>query len=125
MPLLVVGNKIDLLNEEPNFGNREIIYISSKDESNIEALKQKLVGTVLEGKTELDTSILTNARHVEALQKANKALDDVLQGIEQQASGELLALDIRQALHALGEITGEITTDDLLGNIFSKFCIGK
>ncbi|PSR02993.1 MAG: tRNA uridine-5-carboxymethylaminomethyl(34) synthesis GTPase MnmE, partial [Bacteroidetes bacterium SW_11_45_7] len=60
-----------------------------------------------------------------ALQKANHALDNVLEGMDNQISGELLALDIRESLQHLGEITGDITTDDLLENIFSKFCIGK
>jgi len=64
-------------------------------------------------------------RHYESLQETRKALNDVATGVEQSVSNDLLALDIRQALHHLGEITGEITTEDLLDNIFSKFCIGK
>ena len=70
-------------------------------------------------------TIVTNIRHIEALTNAQSALDDVMRGIDNAISGDLLAQDIRMALHHLGEITGQITTDDLLGNIFSKFCIGK
>jgi tRNA modification GTPase len=69
--------------------------------------------------------IITNLRHYEALQHANEALQLVLNGIDMQITGELLAFDIRKALFHLGEITGDVTTDDLLANIFSKFCIGK
>ena len=70
-------------------------------------------------------TVVTNLRHYESLYNAQKSLEDVVNGISEGISGDLLAMDIRQALHYLGEITGEITTDDLLGNIFSKFCIGK
>jgi len=69
--------------------------------------------------------VVTNVRHYEALSKANKSLLKVLEGLDNNITGDFLAMDIRQALHHLGEITGEITTDDLLDNIFSKFCIGK
>jgi tRNA modification GTPase len=69
--------------------------------------------------------VVSNLRHFEALQQASNALEQVLQAINLQMSGELLSLDIRKAIFHLGEITGEITTEDLLGNIFSKFCIGK
>jgi tRNA modification GTPase len=70
-------------------------------------------------------SIVTNVRHLEALRKTSSDLDEVLTGLEKNITHELLAQDIRHALFHLGEITGEITTEDLLGNIFSKFCIGK
>jgi len=68
---------------------------------------------------------VTNLRHYESLQETRKALNDVSKSIEQSVTNDLLALDIRTALYRLGEITGEITTEDLLENIFSKFCIGK
>ena len=70
-------------------------------------------------------TVVTNLRHFESLLKTRQALDDVLAGIANEVTNDFLALDIRGALHHLGEITGDITTDDLLGNIFSKFCIGK
>jgi len=72
-----------------------------------------------------DQTLVTNLRHYQSLKETQQALGDVLGGIEKAVSNDLLALDIRTALHHLGEITGEITTDDLLENIFSKFCIGK
>ena len=68
---------------------------------------------------------MSNYRHYEALSKAYEALMKVTEGLAVNITGDFLAMDIRQSLHYLGEITGEITTDDLLGNIFSKFCIGK
>ena len=68
---------------------------------------------------------MTNSRHLQALRKCDESLERAMQGLENQTPGDLLAMDIRQALFYLGEITGEVTTDDLLGNIFSKFCIGK
>lgn len=68
---------------------------------------------------------ITNARHYQSLSNTQNALHDVLRGLDNQISNDFLAQDIRQSLHFLGEITGEITTDDLLANIFSKFCIGK
>ena len=69
--------------------------------------------------------VVTNIRHFNALSKTNESLTAVLTGLGNDITGDFLAIDIRRALHHLGEITGEITTDDLLGNIFSKFCIGK
>lgn len=70
-------------------------------------------------------SIVTNLRHYEALVKTQESLEAALHALENQITGDFVAMDIRRALYHLGEITGEITTDDLLGNIFSKFCIGK
>ncbi len=88
-------------------------------------LKNKIIEKVnLEGYKTGDT-VVTNLRHYESLYNANISLQDVSKGIDTDVSGDLLAMDIRQALYYLGEITGEITSDDLLGNIFSKFCIGK
>jgi tRNA modification GTPase len=69
--------------------------------------------------------VVTNARHVDALRKAKAALEDARKAIDLGISGELLAIDLRRAQHHLGEITGRITTDDLLGSIFGRFCIGK
>jgi tRNA modification GTPase len=68
---------------------------------------------------------VTNIRHYQNLLQTNEALQRVLDGMEQGITGDFLAMDIRQSLHFLGEITGAITTEDLLANIFSKFCIGK
>ena len=68
---------------------------------------------------------MTNARHVEALAHARQALEDARAGLGQGVSGDLLAIDLRRAQHHLGEITGRITPDDVLGSIFGRFCIGK
>ena len=102
-----------------------ITYISSKNQVNIDELKKQLLEKTFSKNINLESTIVTNARHFEALQNALTALDEVNNGMEMQISGELLALDIKRSLQFLGEITGEITTDDLLGNIFGKFCIGK
>ena len=91
----------------------------------LEELKERLLDHV---RNKLDNGsdiIVSNARHVEALEKVDAALSTVLTGMDQGLPGDLLAIDIRKALHYLGEVTGEVTTDDLLGTIFSRFCIGK
>lgn len=129
IPYLLVGNKKDelektILNEfEESFA--EMILISASREENIDELKTALLKLIHLDQFKTGDTIVTNMRHIESLTNTQKALDDVLVGIHRQVSGDFLAMDIRQALHHLGEITGEITTDDLLGNIFSKFCIGK
>ena len=81
--------------------------------------------TTQTGKSIHDTNIVTNVRHYEALTHARASLEDVKKGLRDGISGDLVALDIRQSLHYLGEITGEVSTDDLLDSIFSNFCIGK
>jgi tRNA modification GTPase len=101
-----------------------LIPISSRLHLGIDLLRDRLTEIVKKDQVKNDI-IITNLRHYEALQHAASSLENVLQGIDIQASGELLALDIRKALFHLSEITGEVTTDDLLANIFSKFCIGK
>ncbi len=129
IPWLLVGNKTDkiaptiLASYKAAFP--EMICISASTESNIDALKEALMTTIRLEKFRTGDTVITNIRHIESLTGTLTALEDVLAGIEKQASGDFLAMDIRQALHHLGEITGEITTDDLLANIFSKFCIGK
>jgi tRNA modification GTPase len=131
VPLIVIGNKIDLNGQadeqsyQEKFGLNNALFVSSKDGNNIEKLGEQLLATVQKDENEKEDVIVSNARHTEALQKADQALDNVLEGMDNQISGELLALDIRESLQHLGEITGDITTDDLLENIFSKFCIGK
>ena len=86
---------------------------------------QHLAELVNTGALSNQQTVVSNSRHFEALTKALEALNEVQKGMDQDISSDLLAIDIRQALHHLGEITGEITNDELLGNIFSKFCIGK
>ncbi len=132
LKIILVANKMDLnpftkpeqytSNIVPN---EQIVSASAINHMNIEHLKEKLYEVALAHALNSESTIVSNIRHFEALQKSQQALDDVLQGIENQVSGELLALDIRMALEYLGTITGEVTTEDLLGNIFSNFCIGK
>jgi tRNA modification GTPase len=126
--LILVGNKIDLaidqaIQADPAF--KEVLFISAKNKQNIlaleNALNQKVVGDALNK----EGTIVTNARHVASLKKLMLALNDIETGLIQNVTGDLLALDIRQALHYLGTITGEITNEDQLDFIFSKFCIGK
>ncbi|MFC4231236.1 tRNA uridine-5-carboxymethylaminomethyl(34) synthesis GTPase MnmE [Parasediminibacterium paludis] len=125
---LLVGNKIDAATDNLQiqfnaFGN--VLFISAKDHINIDYLKKKLVEIAVGGNINTEATIITNARHHEALQQLATSLNDIRDGLNHQISGDLLALDIRQSLHYLGLITGEITNDDQLDFIFSKFCIGK
>ena len=84
-----------------------------------------MVGAVLEGTTQAESTIVTNARHYHALKEVQKSLDDIKAGMDNMLPGDLLALDIRRCLHYLGEITGQVSNEDMLDLIFSKFCIGK
>ena len=92
---------------------------------NIEYLKERLYKAVIETPDLNDQTIVTNNRHYDALYKAQESLDRVLKGLTSGITGDFIAMDIRQALQHLGEITGEIYTDDLLDSIFGRFCIGK
>jgi len=102
-----------------------LITLSAKNGMNIPYLKEKLYDAIVSQKVGSESTIVTNTRHVEALQKAANSLDDVLQGLAAGVTSDFVAMDIRRALAYLGEITGEVGVEDLLGNIFSKFCIGK
>jgi tRNA modification GTPase len=131
--LILVANKMDLYPtmrpEEYYNGDliskENLITISAKNNMNIEYLKEKMYGAILEGKVTQDQTIISNSRHYDALNKANESLTAVLDGLKSGITDDFVAMDIRQALYHLGEITGEISSDDLLGNIFSNFCIGK
>jgi len=103
----------------------EEVLISAKVGRGIDVLKQRLVDLVLQGEAAGDGTIVTNARHFEALRLVNESLGTIRRGLDELLPGDLLALDIRHCLHYLGEITGEITGEERLGYIFSKFCIGK
>jgi tRNA modification GTPase len=149
--MLVVANKVDLLESEsrkvgeseskikssmvaklaayavPDFRTfrlSDFISISAKQKHHIDELKLKIYAAAVKEKLTGDETLITNIRHLEALQKTEQALARVLEGIDSVTS-DFLSIDIKQALHYLGEITGVVTTDDLLENIFSKFCIGK
>ena len=92
---------------------------------NIGYLKEKLFDLAVGEGVQTEGTVVTNARHYDALQRADNALTDVLTGLDTGITGDFIAIDIRRSLNCLGEITGEIGVEDLLGNIFGKFCIGK
>ena len=106
-------------------GLPDIIFISAKEKHHIDELKHKIYSSAVKDQLSGDETLVTNIRHLEALQKTEEALVRVLGGIDGSITSDFLSMDIKQALHYLGEITGVVTTDDLLENIFSKFCIGK
>lgn len=133
-PLIVVANKTDRLTEEERLVIMDslatvkgisLLLLSAKTGEGIEELQQKLLQFVNTGELRNNNTIVTNSRHYSALLRALEEINKVQEGLNQDLSGDLLAIDIRQALYHFGEITGEITNDDLLGNIFANFCIGK
>jgi tRNA modification GTPase len=125
---IIVVNKTDLLSENKIFFDREdvpVIGVSAKKKNGLDTLKNQLTAWVEKGKLSSGEIMVSNARHYKALNDALSSILQVEQGLNNQLSTDLLTIDIRAALHSLGEITGEITTDDLLDNIFRNFCIGK
>jgi tRNA modification GTPase len=128
-PLIILANKIDAIddvhiakmqNEIP-----EIQLLSAKTGFGVDQLTNRLLSLINTGALRNNETIITNTRHYDALLKAFEEIKKVQEGLDSGLSGDLLAIDIRQALYHFGEITGEITNDDLLGNIFANFCIGK
>jgi tRNA modification GTPase len=127
-PVLMIGTKNDLARRSPihTSGNVRAIHISCKEPADIERVKKYIIQLANVTKVTENEVIVTNVRHYEALCRAGESVERVIEGLEHHLSGDLLAEDIRECLHYLGEITGgEIATDEVLGNIFSKFCIGK
>lgn len=135
--IVMVENKIDLIkkgresnlveslkNHSPKLPYAFLCSISTFDPKTVQNLKEILFKQVDQIAVQRDV-VVSNARHYEALENALKAVTNIQKGIEKELSGDLLSIDINEALHFLGEISGEITNDELLGNIFSKFCIGK
>jgi len=124
--LFLVENKSDKNTAAPyNIEGLRHIQISALLKTGMQTLENELVKLVDLAALESGQSIVSNLRHAEALQNAATALEKVLNGIDNPITSDFLAIDIKQALYHLGEITGSISTDDLLDNIFSKFCIGK
>ena len=129
--VIVLANKTDDTHFDEGVFNRhfageeQLLKISAKHGTHIEQLKQSLRNAIDLGKVHSGETIVTNARHHAALTKASEALTDVLQGMDSGLTGDFLAIDIRRTLHHLGEITGNVSPDDLLNHIFSSFCIGK
>ena len=124
VPTLIIANKIDLL-ENRNTIPRKHLQLSALQVSETEKVKTSIYELYGAKKTDLESTVVTNVRHYQALKKAHDDLLKVKKAMEDNITGDFLAMDIRQVLYHLGTITGEITTDDLLGNIFANFCIGK
>ncbi len=125
---IIVGNKSDLVREEKvleKFASFDIQFISAKELLHIDLLKNRLVKKVIHGNINTENTIITNARHYEALQQVYISLTDIKKGLDNKITGDLLALDIRRCLHYISEITGDISNENVLDYIFSKFCIGK
>jgi tRNA modification GTPase len=132
--LIILVNKIDndINNKREEFcdkpilnSNEQLLFISAKTGSGIEELKSELGELAGSNLVQEENIIITNIRHYEALSKVTESLERVLSGLDEKIPEDLIAIDVRQAIHFLGEISGEITTDEILGNIFRNFCIGK
>lgn len=134
-PILIIINKMDLISPEIiskiNFklttNNQQLtsIYISAKEKIGVDDLKNKLLSYVNTGALKNNETIVTNTRHYDSLLKALEEIQKVNFGLQTNISSDLIAIDIREALYHFGMITGEVTNDELLGNIFANFCIGK
>jgi len=130
--IVLVPNKMDLnpyLRPDEYISDlvpiKNIVTASALNKQNIQYLKETLYQTVITEQINLDNPIVSNTRHLAALQNAHHSLTEVLNSMEMGVTSDFVAMDIRRALYFLGEIVGEVSTDDLLGNIFSNFCIGK
>lgn len=131
--IVTIINKVDLLStsevesirEQLETLNLKLITISAKQKVGIDELKNTLLSFVNTGALRNNETIVTNTRHYDSLLKALEEIQKVKWGLESHLSSDLIAIDIRSALHFFGEITGEVTNDELLGNIFANFCIGK
>jgi tRNA modification GTPase len=126
---IVLLNKADLaetVERDPALTGRLVYVISAKTGMGIEVVKSALRAQLVSGGFEAGESVMvTNARHRDALRRASASLGQALESVRGGMAGELVSIDVRAAADALGEITGAITTDEILGRIFSEFCIGK
>jgi tRNA modification GTPase len=131
--LIIAANKVDnglpetiaKLNEMPLLANEKLVFIAAKQKTNLDVLIQEMQHAVSLDSISEDAVIVTNVRHFEALSRAHESIERVQLGLDNLISGDFLAQDIRECLHYLGEITGEISNDEILGHIFKNFCIGK
>ena len=128
-PLIIIGNKKDLYSEEQILNLQtqipNILLISAKQNIGVDNLKNKLLSFVNTGTLRNNETIITNTRHYDSLLKALDEIQKVKHGLENNLSSDLMALDIKEALYQFGTITGQVSNDELLGNIFANFCIGK
>jgi tRNA modification GTPase len=134
-PILFIINKKDLIspenlsviNKKLTTNNQQLttIYISAKEKLGVDDLKNQLLSFVNTGALRNNETIVTNTRHYDSLLKALDEIQKVKFGLETNLSSDLMALDIKEALYQFGMITGQVTNDELLGNIFANFCIGK
>jgi tRNA modification GTPase len=127
-------NKVDLADKETVDSltkkvyldiDDSILFISAENHIGLDKLRKRLARIFEKRGVTEEGVIITNVRHFEALNHVSESLGRVIIGLDESLSDDLIAIDIRQAIHYLGEITGEITTDEILGNIFKNFCIGK
>jgi tRNA modification GTPase len=132
--LIILVNKMDLStpvelnklgNNINNKSDEDLLFISAKEKTGLDELRNKLSEVVEKERLNSDSVIITNLRHYEAMIHVSESLGRVIIGLDENLPEDLIAIDIRHAIHYLGEITGEITSDEILGNIFKNFCIGK
>jgi len=123
--VILVGNKADIFNKNIRDDFPAQILISARDATGIEELKNTLFQMAGGDSINNENLVITNARHYAALTEISKSLREIQAGIDKKITGDLLSIDINRCLHFLGEITGEVTNEDRLDYIFSKFCIGK
>ncbi|MGE5418582.1 MAG: tRNA uridine-5-carboxymethylaminomethyl(34) synthesis GTPase MnmE [Chloroflexota bacterium] len=133
--LIIIINKIDQSSSPDTITefegklklaeNDSLMFISAREKTGLEELRKNLVVRSLKDKVDSNDVIISNIRHYEALRHVSESLGRVIEGLDDNVPEDLIAIDIRQAIHYLGEITGDITTDEILGNIFKNFCIGK
>jgi tRNA modification GTPase len=126
--IIPIANKTDMLTESPHSFQRlvelDTLFISAKRTENINLITERLLDAVQINNLS-DQTIVYNLRHFEALKHAATAITSVCEGFKNNIPSDLIAIDIKLALHHLGTITGEVTNEEILGNIFSRFCIGK
>ena len=123
---LLIANKTDVVSSQKvEEGNQPFVSISARENKGIDFLKEALYQKTVNATINADNTIITNARHLQALLEIKKSLVSIKEGLDQKISGDLLAIEIRACLFHLGDITGEVTNEDKLDYIFSKFCIGK
>jgi tRNA modification GTPase len=128
IPYIIVANKADTFNGQVPAMLTELsdsIAVAAKHKQGIDELKQKISSKFLQQHQLQEGKIISNARHYHGLRNANKALNDVLSGIANDLPTEMIAFDVRNASHFLAEITGDISNNDILDSIFTRFCIGK